>query len=390
MDIGTYPNYGKYDVTVSEPIDYVFVTKEHMTVHEYRVIDDKPNGEYMSDHNGLYVRATVKSMPILEPDAYVPAFDDSATLQCEPSDADGMTVRFPQAADAFGVPAMSYEIQITDAAGAAVASATLSGGLFLPTPPTTLTRLFAGLQGGMTYTVEITPVSLFGVKGTALKGTCTLEEAPSVEPVEMSKADIFDLAIRDGQPVDASPNALDIQTIGTPGVEGNALVFNGSGNYKVPGIKEHYAALADGFTAEIQLTVGNRVNGYSNPAANFHAGGFGYAVDAGKLTFQVRLDGVYVTVAAPIEANTTYHAVAVYNSELGLLALYLNGQLVDTAEGQNMTHPTDNGAKYLCLGADSDASGQGESPYTGSLQIFRLYDTPASAGEALWLYQQTQ
>ena len=389
MDLGTYPDYGRYDVTKTKPIDYVFVTKAHMTVHEYKVIDEKPGGEYVSDHNGLLVHATVNAMPIREKSDGIPAFAANAAIKAEFEGKDAAIVTIPQAVDRNGVPAASYAVEITDKDGAKLLEATVSGRLFLPVPPETVSVCAEKLVSGKTYTVRVTPKALLGQTGEALTSEFTFKaNEVIVTPEEMGKADIFDLAIQDGAPVDVSPNGMSFEKIGSVTVGDHALSFNGGGNYKVPDFKNHYGKLENGFTIELFFATGDDVTTYTNPVANFHAGGFGYAVDGGRLCFDVRLGGVYVGTAAPIEPNTTYHSVAVYDHEAGNLSLYLNGKLVDTASGKGMTHPTDPGAMYLCIGADSDASGQGEYPFTGDVFHVRLYDSVASAGQALWLYQQ--
>ncbi len=394
MDLGTYPSYGEYDVTKTKPIDYVFVTKEHMTVHEYKVIDEKPGGDYVSDHNGLFVHATVKAMPIHENDSEsTPAFAEGATVELINPAKDSATLRFPQAMDALGMVAHSYTLKIL-AADKTIVNTTVYGGLFLPVTPDEVEYNLDGLTNGTVYTVEITPASLPGQKGAPLTVNCTFESnVPDVTPQEMGAADIFDLAIKDGAPVDISPNQHAFKTIGSPAVDEidgiTGLVFQGNGNYKIPTVKDHYTKLADGFTMELYFKTGSDISTYSNPASNFHAGGFGYAVDGGKLRYDVRLNGAYVSVSATIEPNTVYHAVGVYDHENGLLSLYINGELVDSAAGKGMTHPTDNGAKYLCIGADSDAGGNGEYPFKGAVFNVRLYDDAASAGQALWLYEKT-
>ena len=55
MSMGTYPHYGDNDVTTQKPIDFCFVTRKLMTVNRYRVVDDKYEGNYVSDHFGLLV-----------------------------------------------------------------------------------------------------------------------------------------------------------------------------------------------------------------------------------------------------------------------------------------------------------------------------------------------
>ena len=69
---------------------------------------------------------------------------------------------------------------------------------------------------------------------------------------------------------------------------------------------------------------------------------------------------------------------------------YLNGTLMgETPVSGSLVHPTDNGAKYLCIGADSDATGAGEYNYTGLVYLVRMYTAAATEGQALYLYEQS-
>ncbi len=168
MDLGTYPSYGQYDVTQTKPIDYVFVTKDMMDVIEYRVIDEKPNGNYVSDHNGLFVHATVKALPILPAEDTVPAFDEGEVVPAIVGKTSA-TVTFPQARDAVGNLASFYRVELLDETGTILKSVEVSSGVLTPDPAETITTALEGLEDGKTYTVNVTPLSLLGVEGGVLK-----------------------------------------------------------------------------------------------------------------------------------------------------------------------------------------------------------------------------
>ncbi len=213
---------------------------------------------------------------------------------------------------------------------------------------------------------------------------------PSVDPVEMSKADIFELAVQEGKPVDISANALPITVLGAPAIEGESHTFGGQpDNYKIADFKNHYANMQDGFTLEVSLTTGADIVTKSAPVANFHAGGCGIEIVDSYVSFTARFAGTYLTVEAPVEADTTYHLTAVYDATAGEIRLYVNGKVADSlAVSGSLDMTVEPGAQYLCIGADSDATGYGENFFAGSIHDVRIYGEPASAGNALWLWQQ--
>ena len=57
------------------------------------------------------------------------------------------------------------------------------------------------------------------------------------------------------------------------------------------------------------------------------------------------------------------------------------------SSGATFGKPTVEGAQYLCVGADSDAGGNGESFYKGSISNVAIYSTPISYANVVYLYQ---
>ncbi len=203
-------------------------------------------------------------------------------------------------------------------------------------------------------------------------------------------ADIFDLAIVDGAAVDASANAAEMVTKGNPTVGTDKIDFDGTSSYQVPSFKNHYTSLTDGFSVELCFTTGTNLTDYQVIMGNFHAGGFGLEVENGLGTFCVRLGDGYKSAktASPLTANTTYHFVGTYDATTGTLSLYVNGALVGTAQSDAaMGLPTDTAAQYLVIGADSDASGAGEYPFSGSVSIASIYSETLTAAQAAALYE---
>lgn len=56
---GTYHNFGKLSGNEREYIDYIFVSKE-TEVNKYEVIDDRLDGIFLSDHNPVFAKITIK------------------------------------------------------------------------------------------------------------------------------------------------------------------------------------------------------------------------------------------------------------------------------------------------------------------------------------------
>ena len=238
--------------------------------------------------------------------------------------------------------------------------------------------------------MTVTPINIFGEEGQPLAAEAefTLQQA---EPSEMGPADIVDIRVEGGTVKDSSPNAYEVVRKGTVTLtetpKGLAMEFTGSGNYAVSGVRNHYAALEDGFTMEVSFQTPADLSGFHSLASNMHAGGFGMDWEDGDFTFSVRVGSAYVGVDCALSPETDYHAVGVFTGNA--VKLYVNGILMgETPVGGGLVHPTDNGAKYLCIGADSDASGAGEYPCRGLVYFVRMYSEAATDGQAAYLYQQ--
>ncbi len=386
-DTGTYHNNGQY---TGYTIDHMFVTGKHMTVHEYDVIDTSES--LLSDHSGLYVHATVNAMPVTNDSTNVPAFKDGDAATITVTGNNRAEIRFPQAAHAGGALASFYNIELVGDDDAVILSKKVTSGVLTLTPPETITYTLTDLADGAAYTLRVTPISILGDEGTPLETAFTFE-APeaTVVPEEMSKADIFDLSIQSNTVSDASANQLEVVAAGAPSVSTDGITFNGSSAYKVPGIKNHYASLKDGFTLEISLTTGDNITTLQAVVANLHAGGFGFELVDGAIRFGVHVGGSYQWVYCnDVTASTTLHLIAVYDAAAGNIRLYANGKLADSLSvSGNLQTASAAAAEYLCIGGDSCAHGpDAENYFTGTIHAVRLYDTPASDGNAAWLYQQ--
>lgn len=390
-DIATYPSYGDYDVydPKERPIDYFFVTKDKMTVKEYRVVDEKPDGEYISDHFPVFVHALVHETPIVSEGDLLPRFAEDESLTVKAAGG-AIEMEFPQAADAAGVMASGYRIELMKD-GKVVMTASKTSGVLTLAPPETLTHKLGGLSESGKYTVLVTPINIFGDDGPAI--LADVEYTYSVESDEMAAADILDIRVEGDTVKDFSPNGYEVVKKGQVAVTetdlGPAMEFSGNGNYAVSGVKDHYTAMESGFTMELYFTTPADLSGFHSVASNMHAGGFGMDWENGVFTFSVRIGGSYLGVDYEMMPETAYHAVGVYTGHS--VKLYINGALAgETAVSGSLVHPTDNGAKYLCIGADSDATGAGEYPCKGLVYLVRMYTAVANDGQARYLYEQIQ
>ena len=388
-DIATYPSYGDYDVydPKERPIDYFFVTKDHMTVKEYRVVDEKPDGKYISDHFPVFVHALVHEMPIKDEADYIPAFGENAAATAVVESA-GITLTLPQAKDACGVMASRYRVELLFG-DTSVQTRTVSSDVLKLDTPENLTVTVNGMKETGTYTVRITPINLFGDEGTPLTVEAKYESKLAAE--EMPSADILDVRPEGDTVKDFSPNGYEVKKKGTVKItetnSGLAMEFNGNSNYSISDIKNHYGEMESGFTMEVIFTTPKDMSGFHSIASNMHAGGYGLDLDNGILTFSVRIGSSYEGPEIPVEAETTYHMVGVFTGSS--VKTYLTGTLMgETPVSGALVHPTDNGAKYLCIGADSDATGAGEYGYTGLVYLVRMYSAAATDGQALYLYEQ--
>ena len=372
-------------------IDYCFVTKNTTTVQKFDLIETQTNPQ-ISDHRGVFVSATVKSLPKQELYSSTPEFAEDATVEISTSMlSTSVTMILPQATDIYGSVARNYLLEICNHQGKTIVSETISSGYHLPEQPESILYSMTLPDANTYYTLRLTPIGLFGNIGTPLVQCFSnkMEPQPPAEPEEVGKGDIVDIRVVNGEVKDTSTNAYTYQTYGTVNVTGNSFSFSDNGNLKLEQIKDHYSTLGDGFSVVASFTTPSSFNASQNIFANCHAGGFAIAAGEGRIGFQIHINGEYVVASFEAKANTTYHVVGVYDPTVGVL-LYVNGQLVAvTTVPANATVglPTVDGAKYLCIGADSDATGKGEYFFKGSITSAAMYSTPLTAGNVTYLYQ---
>lgn len=168
MDMGTYPDFGKYDVKDTEknpPIDYCFVSKSRVSVAEYKVIDEKPDGKWSSDHYPIFTESEASYKGVLPDEGFVPAFSESPTVEIKKNN---VIFHVKPALDSYGNAAVKYTVEIYDASGEKYVTKTLKGNMYsIELPAELILKVIHRNPGN--YTAEITPVSLLGLTGTPVK-----------------------------------------------------------------------------------------------------------------------------------------------------------------------------------------------------------------------------
>lgn len=368
-------------------IDYCFITGKTIDVKRFDVIENKHGDVTVSDHNGLYIHANVKSLPAQDDTATLPRFDEDVKITLKKSSVTRtqMDLTIPQARAEAGEVAKYYEIKVLNNAGETIFETTVVGDCYHPFQPRTISTTLIGGVSGQNYQLVITPISILGKRSESLTKNFLWLGDPVVA-TKPNAADIVDISVVDGAVVDQSSNQFIITKVGNVTLADGAMVFNKSGNFRTPNISSQYAKMNDGFSMEMRITTGKDITTGQNYLSNNHAGGFAFAVENKVLRFTVHNGSEYVSATVTVEAETTYHVVGVFDGSY--LYLYLDGVLVDTAQFTGtMKNPTDNGAKYLCIGADSNASGQGEYPAECKIYHAAIYSQILTDGEVLHLYQ---
>ena len=368
-------------------IDYCFVTKGSIDVLQFDVIENNHNGTTVSDHNGVYTYAKVHALPAQDHGEAIAKFIAGTQLGIVGSSVSDlqMDLTIPQARTESGMVARLYEITLADSLGNTVMSTVAVSNFYHPLPPRYVYASITGGLPGEAYRLSISPISIFGDRGATLVQEF-IWAGERIVVVEPRAADIADIAVQGSSVVDRSPNQLEITMCGSATVANGAMVFDRKGNFRTESLNDQYDKMTDGFSMELLINTGKDVMTGCNYASNLHAGGFGYGVENGKIHFKIHNGSGYVGVTADIEAETTYHAVAVFNGSG--ICLYLNGRLVGSIKfSGSMKLPTEEGAKYLCIGADSNKSGDGEYAAECTVYHVAIYSQSLGAGEVFYLYQ---
>ncbi|MBE6617648.1 MAG: hypothetical protein E7627_06905 [Ruminococcaceae bacterium] len=159
MNMGTYHGMSTRDLTGHNPIDYCFVSHEVMEVNKYEVVDTCVNGKFATDHNGVYVHATVDSLP--DQYALTPELStDGITISVNQVRPYVAELTITQATDCFHVN--SYMITATDENGNIVESRYLPSRNTHKNIPKELYFTLSGLSPETKYAVRVYPASVIG------------------------------------------------------------------------------------------------------------------------------------------------------------------------------------------------------------------------------------
>ena len=362
-------------------VDFCFVTKNKMQVLEFDIIHNVRDGVEVSDHNGVYAYAVVQSLPIQDHSKTAVAFPEDAKINAvkDPRYGALMSVTFDQAKTLEGSVASSYEVVIRYENGTEFYSDTVYGSQYCIVQPTTVNFKLSDGISGHTYTIEITPVSIFGEKGEPITSTMEWVADPNA-PEPPPAPDVVDISVKDGKVIDSTENNIEITQLDTVSVTADAMVFNKEGIVRTSSLAGLYGKMIDGFTMEAVVTTTKELNPMAHFASNLHAGGFGLYTHQGLLHFRLHNGKEYISVTYSVEANTTYHVVGKFDGKN--LVLYINGEKVNSVVlGGAMKLPTVAGAEFLCIGGDADAKGVGENRSQCTVYRVGIYSAVLSDSE---------
>lgn len=161
MSGGTFRGWGDRDLSDGVPIDFCMITGQVMDVHEYEIIDTYVDGVALSDHCGIFVHATVDSLP------------DSFNGSKRPS-ANGIEITevsnraylyefsFTQATDIHLIP--SYHVELFDSSGNEIYDHMIPSRHLDEEMPETKNCTFTCLDPETEYTVKLYAVNLIGAE----------------------------------------------------------------------------------------------------------------------------------------------------------------------------------------------------------------------------------
>lgn len=169
VNMGTM-HHGDDPLEGGRPIDFCFVTGERMDVHEYFVIDTRVDGVELSDHCGIFVYTTVKSLPDSFADPEIPSNSGiSATeISSRPYVYD---FKFTQADDLETI--RHYRIEIIDEQGSKIDERIILSCNLDEIVPTERRCTLTGLTPSTEYTVNIYAVNIIGTESAPATFTFT-------------------------------------------------------------------------------------------------------------------------------------------------------------------------------------------------------------------------
>ena len=232
------------------------------------------------------------------------------------------------------------------------------------------------------------------------------------------KADLLDVVFDlNGDAVDASASALTVEKRAAPsmGVEfvdkynryaavfnpGSVLSGQSAGYYAADytSREDFKAKLSDGYTLEVLFCRSDDPGEKQiKPFSSTQAGGTGICFRAkstnpnytlNEINFETHVGGSWVELYSGVtpQKDVWYHAIGIWDKTNSIAKLYVDGKLRASVTTSGEFKFMDTSSKrWFGIGADPNASDQGEATFSGRVAIARLYDKPLSDGEifALW------
>lgn len=176
---------------------------------------------------------------------------------------------------------------------------------------------------------------------------------------------------------------------------------NGTTNYvRVDYNDKLLSAISDGMTMEILVRPyfeGGylHTNNWINAFGCFQGGGFGIIINESKWDFEAVIGGGYKDAIydAPVVGGEWIHLTGVWDKEAAQTRLYVNGNLVSTAEnaGGELSLPSGDN-RFVGVGVDYEPKSQSNAGnlFQGDIAIARIYDKPLTDEEVAAAYQEAE
>lgn len=224
-------------------------------------------------------------------------------------------------------------------------------------------------------------------------------EAPDVSGITLPKP-ILDVSFDEKGIVDNSETKFDIDEFGDPSTkksdkigiyvmdcQGGTANEDGA-NYIVKGIADYYDTLKKSFTWEVYCMCSDDYQ-EMYPMSNLHAGGVSIGLDPneieGDIFALVENGGSYAEPDfGPYKLNEYMHLVLTFDGTT--CVGYFNGTKVCEEKVSGFYFTSENGAKYVGIGADSCAAGTGEYFWCGEIALGRIYSEALTAEQVMKLY----
>ena len=268
----------------------------------------------------------------------------------------------------------------------------------------TMTFSVSGLDDNSEYKVYVVAESIFGKTSAALTATFTTKEREI--PTLDNLTTLIDIDYSTKNAADAKNHTMYIRgpkdgaaSQMTTALDSTAIKYDNNGNAVFD--KSYclgYAMTADDITAmATSLTIetvftltgdtsSNANWGWTGVVSNEESGGFtiNHDTSSNKVLFTVNYtDGSQTKIYYKHTTNEEMHVVATTNN--GLACLYVNGELVGTAQatGTAIKHAS---TKNLFIGANAWSSGNGQAPANCLVEYVNLFAEGVTSGQAELMY----